>query len=88
VPTYVLVHAHPPHECGPAYAAWIGFDSPLSGAAARATCGRARSTAARTDRHEIWWEVDAPDAPSALALLPEYVASRTVAREVSEVRIP
>jgi hypothetical protein len=83
-----MVHTHPPRECGPAYAAWIGFDSPLSGAAARATCARARGLDAEAGRHEIWWEVDAPDESSALALLPEYVASRTVAREVSEVRIP
>jgi hypothetical protein len=36
----------------------------------------------------VWWTVDAADATAALALLPSYVAQRTVAAEVREVHLP
>jgi hypothetical protein len=36
----------------------------------------------------VWWTVDASDQASALSLLPDYVARRTVAAEVREVHLP
>jgi hypothetical protein len=36
----------------------------------------------------MWWTVEALDRMAALAQLPPYVATRTVADEVREVRIP
>jgi hypothetical protein len=36
----------------------------------------------------VWWTVEAPDESAALALLPDYVARRTVAAEVREVQLP
>jgi hypothetical protein len=36
----------------------------------------------------VWWTVDATDATAALALLPAYVARRTVAAQVREVHLP
>jgi hypothetical protein len=36
----------------------------------------------------VWWTVDAADQSAALALLPDYVARRTVAAEVREVHLP
>jgi hypothetical protein len=36
----------------------------------------------------VWWTVDAANPLAALALLPDYVARRTVAAEVREVNLP
>jgi hypothetical protein len=36
----------------------------------------------------MWWTVEAADQAAALAQLPPYVADRTVADELHEVRIP
>jgi hypothetical protein len=36
----------------------------------------------------MWWTVEAADGSAALAQLPPFVATRTVADEVREVRIP
>lgn len=36
----------------------------------------------------MWWTVEAGDRRDALAQLPPYVATRTFADEVREVRIP
>ena len=36
----------------------------------------------------MWWRVEAPDPPAALALLPPYVARRTRAIAVRDVQIP
>jgi len=38
--------------------------------------------------HAIWWTVDAKTDRDALGLLPSYVAARTTATEVTEVKIP
>jgi hypothetical protein len=35
-----------------------------------------------------WWTVHAPDPGAALALLPPFVAVRTITTEVREVEIP
>jgi hypothetical protein len=36
----------------------------------------------------VWWTVEAADERAALALLPDYVARRTVAVRVREVHLP
>jgi hypothetical protein len=38
--------------------------------------------------HELWWTLEAQDAPAALAQLPAFIAERSDATEVSDVRIP
>ncbi len=80
MPTYVLVHRHGPHECRTAYAAWKGFDSPLRRSRPYASCARGD--------HRIFWVVEASDERIALGQLPEWLAERTEASEVSAVGIP
>ena len=77
---YLLDHHHEPNECGVVFAAFAGFESPLRHKEALASC--------RSGGHSIWWTVDAATTEHALALLPFYVAERTTAIPVSEVRIP
>jgi hypothetical protein len=36
----------------------------------------------------MWWTVEAADQTAALSQLPPYIAARTCADEVREVRIP
>jgi hypothetical protein len=76
----MLAHRHSPDECGAAYAAWRGFESPLRHQPTLASCEQGG--------HALWWTVDAPSADEALAQLPDYVAQRTEASPVSEVSIP
>ncbi len=80
MPRYLLHHTHRSDECGVAYAAWKGYDSPL----------RRRSTFASCleGGHAVWWNVEAADGRCALDLVPPFVAIRTTATEVSEVVIP
>ena len=78
--TFVLSHAHAENECAAAYAAWAGTDSPLRGDLALAGCEHGD--------HRVFWQVEAPDAEAALALLPTYVARRTEATPVRDVVIP
>lgn len=80
MPRYLLDHRHEPDECVVAFAAWIGFGSPLRHQVTWASC--------RTGGHAIWWQVQAADEAEALAQLPRFVAERTTAVQVSEVRIP
>jgi hypothetical protein len=77
---YLLHHSHTSVECGPAFAAWKGFDSPLRHHVTVGSCLQGG--------HAIWWHVQAVDAAAALALLPPYVAERTTVVAVSEVSIP
>ena len=77
---YLLQHHHEPHECGVVFASFRGHESPLRH---RSTVGSCRSGG-----HAIWWTVDAGSETDALALLPFYVAERTTASGVAEVRIP
>lgn len=77
---YLLQHRHEPHECGVAFAAFKGHESPLRRSATLASCP--------TGGHTIWWTVEATSERDALALLPVYVAERTTATRVSEVGIP
>lgn len=80
MPRYLLHNQHAPHECGVVFAGFRGFESPLRHQTALATC--------HSGGHSIWWIVEAGGETAALALLPFYVAERTVATLVSEVRIP
>lgn len=77
---FLLHHRHEPDKCGVAFAAFKGHQSPLRHAATFASCA--------AGGHEIWWVVEADSAAQALALLPHYVAQRTSATPVREVRIP
>lgn len=80
MPRFLLHHTHLASECGAAFAAWKGFSSSLRHCRAASTC--------LAGGHAIWWRVEAPGARDALALLPPYVAERTVVTEVREVTIP
>ena len=77
---FVLRHRHEPHECGAAFAAWKGHDSPLRRRETFGTC--------RDGGHEIWWLVDADTTDAALELLPRYVAERSTAIPIRRVLIP
>jgi hypothetical protein len=77
---FVLSHSHEASACRTAYAAWNGFDSPLRGGYAVASCA--------TGGHRMFWTVQAASAEVALALLPPYVAERCDANEVKDVPIP
>jgi hypothetical protein len=80
VATYLICHRHEAAECRFAYAAWKGVDSPLRHRAAMSSCAKGG--------HELWWTLEAPDGPAALAQLPPFIAERSDATEVSEVLIP
>ena len=77
---FLLHHTHRPPECAAAYAAWNGFQSPLRHRPAPSTC--------LAGGHAVWWRVEAADLRAALALLPPYVAQRTLVTQVREVTIP
>jgi hypothetical protein len=81
----MLDHRHLPEECRIAFASWRGFDSPLRHEAAFSSCASANGS---SNEHRIWWNVEAADAKSALAMLPPYVSARTEVREIGEIRIP
>jgi hypothetical protein len=78
--TYVLHHRHEPPECGVVFASFKGHESPLRHRPTFASC--------MSGDHAIWWTVEAASEEEALGLLPYYVAERTTATRVSEVRIP
>ena len=80
MPIFLLEHRHTAPECGAAFAAWRGFQSPLRHRPAASTC--------LLGGHALWWRVQAEDAAAALAMLPRYVARRTVPIEVRDVEIP
>ena len=80
MPRYLLEHRHDPQACGVVFASFKGHRSPLRH---RPTLGSCRSGG-----HAIWWTVDAESEAEALALLPRYVAERTVVSRVSELDIP
>ena len=80
MPRYLLHHHHEPRECGVVFAAFKGHASPLRHATTVASC--------LTGGHTIWWQVEAATSEAALALLPSYVAERSTATEIREVRIP
>jgi hypothetical protein len=80
MPCYLVHHRHEPHECGVAFTAFKGHESPLRRQATLASCA--------SGGHAIWWRVDAATEAEALALLPFFVAERSTATRVSEVEIP
>ncbi len=80
MPSFLLQHRHAAAECAAAFAAWGGVDSPLRGRPVASTC--------LSGEHTLTWRVEASDAPAALGLLPAYVAERTQAVRVRDVRIP
>jgi hypothetical protein len=77
--TYLLAHVHGDADCRVAYAAWRGFDSPLRGQNAIASCA--------SGDHRMFWTVDADTPDDALRQLPPYVAHRTHVSEVHDVAI-
>jgi hypothetical protein len=77
---YLFQHRHEPGECGTAFAAWKGFDSPLREGPAWCSC--------LTGGHRLWLLAAAPDDATALDLLPRYLAERSDVFRVSEVSIP
>jgi hypothetical protein len=78
--SFLLHHHHEPAECATAFAAWTGFNSPLRHRRAPSTC--------LSGGHSVWWQVRAEDLAAALALLPPYVARRTIPIEVRDIEIP
>lgn len=80
MPRFILEHQHTAAECGPVFAAFNAFESPLRGRSTTASC--------YYGGHRIWWEVEAATAAEALARLPAYVAERTTASRVRPVEIP
>jgi hypothetical protein len=80
MPRFLIHHRHEPEECGVVFASFKGDASPHRGKAMFATC--------LAGGHEIWWVVDAADQEDALAQLPYFVARRSTAVEITEVRIP
>ena len=77
---FLIHHRHAPEECGVAFASFKGDASPHRGKATFATC--------LAGGHEIWWVVEAADPETALSQLPYFVASRSTAVEVRDVRMP
>lgn len=78
--TYLLYHVHEPGECGIVYASFKGHQTPLRRRTTVASC--------HSGGHAIWWIVRALSEHDALASLPYFVASRTSAVLVTDVRIP
>lgn len=76
---YLLDHTHDAEHCDASFAAWAGVRSELRGSTALAGCA--------LGRHRVIWHVEAPDERAALALLPEFIASRTVVLPVREILI-
>jgi hypothetical protein len=80
MPRFLVHHRHEPHQCGIAFAAFKGHDSPLRHRAALASCP--------TGGHAIWWALEAASEDDALRQLPFYVAQRSTVTQVAEVEIP
>jgi hypothetical protein len=80
MPRYMVHHRHEPRECGIAFAAFKGHESPLRHRAALASCP--------TGGHAIWWSIEATSEQDALRQLPYFVAQRSTIARVSEVVIP
>jgi hypothetical protein len=83
---FVLSHRHAATDCGVAFAAWKGFDSPLRHTSAVASCPI--HPLADEAEHLLIWTVEAENEAHALALLPPWLAERADARRVGEVAIP
>jgi hypothetical protein len=77
---YLLEHRHEPVDCGTAFAAWKGVDSPLRDTSVLCSCP--------TGEHRLWFVVEARDETAALSHLPRYLAERAIAIPVVRVPIP
>jgi nanoRNase/pAp phosphatase (c-di-AMP/oligoRNAs hydrolase) len=77
---FLLYHRHAAGDCAASFAAFKCFASDLRGTSAMSTCAH--------NAHEVWWFVEAADVAAALAMLPGFVATRTVAVRVSPVVVP
>ena len=80
MPRFRIIHRHAPQECGASLASWQGFSSPLRRQAAIASCA--------FGRHQVWWDVEAPDVEHALSWLPEFVRSRADLQRVEDLAVP
>jgi hypothetical protein len=80
MPRFILEHRHEARECGVVFASFNAFDSPLRHGVASGSCD--------FGTHRIWWEVQARDETEALSWLPQYVAQRTQAICVRDLRMP
>jgi hypothetical protein len=80
MPRFLLEHLHSAPECGVVFASFKAFDSPLRHQLTVGSCDYGT--------HRIWWDVEAATAVEALAQLPGYVAQRTTAIRVRELRTP
>jgi len=80
MPRFLVHHRHAPHECGIAFGAFKGHDSPLRHRAALASC--------LAGDHAIWWAVEADTEDDALEQLPYFVARRSTVTRVTDVQIP
>ena len=80
MPRFLVHPRHEPHQCGIAFAAFKGHDSPLRHRAALASC--------LAGGHAIWWALEAASEDDALRQLPFYVAQRSTITQVTEVEIP
>jgi hypothetical protein len=80
MPRYLIHHRHQPGECGVAFVAFRGHDSVLRRRPALAACSYGE--------HAIWWTVEAADERQALALLPFFVAQRSMVTRVADIVIP
>jgi hypothetical protein len=80
MPRFLVHHHHESPQCGIAFAAFKGHQSPLRRQTALASCA--------SGGHEIWWVVEAASEAQARALLPFFVAQRSSVIPVTEVQIP
>ncbi len=62
------------------FAAFKAFDSPVRHKVVPGSCDYGT--------HRIWWDLEAADAADALSQLPDYVAARTKAIRVRDLRTP
>jgi hypothetical protein len=79
MPIFLLTHQHTAEQCGPMFAAWRGFASPLRHRDAVSSCPHGG--------HGLWWLVEASDEAAALAHLPECVSRQTEVSRVSSFPI-
>ena len=77
---FAIYHRHAPADCAASFAAWNGFHSELRRKLAPSTSAYGG--------HEIWWTVAASDEREALALLPKFVADRSLTVRINDVEIP
>jgi hypothetical protein len=80
MPRFLVHHRHEAGECGAAFAAFQGHESPLRHRDALCTC--------LTGGHEVWWDVEARSERDALELLPHFVACRSAAHPVRRIQTP